>query len=125
MNRIWIGAAVCLAVVVGVIVNVQVVSADQAIVIKNNGQCGMVGADEDGNLIFGGVGTQTSKLENADKVMLKCKGTGITNVSGRGQSFDGFECGMFSPSGQFFLTDDSHATVSANGVGTLTCTFTK
>src|SRR5688572_17200365 len=125
MNRIWFGAAVCLTAVAGVMTNVQVISADQAIVIKNNGQCGMVGSDEDGNMVFGGIGTQTTKLENEDKVMLKCKGTGVTNDSGRGQSFDGFDCGMFSPSGQFLLTDDSHAIVSAGGAGTLTCTFTK
>jgi len=125
MKRVWISAAVVVAVVVGVMANVQVVSADPAIVIKNDGQCGMPGSDEDGEIIFGGVGTQTTKLENGNKVMLKCKGTGITNESGRGQSFSGFNCGIFSPSGDFIIADDTHATVSASGVGTLTCSFRK
>ena len=50
--------------------------------------------------------------------MLKCMGTGITNLSGKAQQFDGFFCG--TPGG---LTTDSDTTISASGVGTLTCTF--
>jgi len=44
---------------------------------------------------------------------------------GRGQSFDSFGCGIITPSGDAVFTTDSHATVSASGVGTLTCTYVK
>lgn len=45
MKRVWIGAAVGLAVAVAVMVNTQrAVYADPAIVIKNDGLCGMPGA---------------------------------------------------------------------------------
>ncbi len=115
-----------LAVVVGVMLNGrQTVSADGAIVIKNDGLCGMVGADENGDLVLGGIGLQTTKVENGNKVMLKCKGTDITNDTGRAQSFSGFVCGVFDAEGTLFLTEDTHATVSASGVGTLTCTYIK
>jgi hypothetical protein len=98
---------------------------DPAIVIKNDGLCGMPGSDANGNLIFGGIGQVTTEVENGNKVMLKCKGGGITNLSGRGQNYAEFLCGIITPGGDFVLTDDSHATVSASGVGTLTCTYVK
>lgn len=101
-------------------VTVGTASADPAIVIKNDGSCGMPGSDANGNIIFGGIGQVTTIVENDNKVLLKCKGDNITNLSGSGQSFDGFLCG--TPGG---LTTDSHATVSASGVGTLTCTVSK
>ena len=107
------------------LVVVPSIYADPAIVIKNTGVCGMPGADGDGNIIFGGLGVQTTKVENDTKVMLKCKGEGITNSSGKGQSFQGFGCGVPIPSGGFGFTSDTHATVSASGVGTLTCTIQK
>jgi hypothetical protein len=126
MNRVWIGAAVTLAVVVGSILSVQqAVAADGAIVIKNNGDCGMVGAGADGDVIFGGIGVATTVVENGNRVMLKCVGEGVTNLSGSGQSFSGFECGVELPSGGFIGTTDTHATVSRSGVGTMTCTYTK
>lgn len=97
-----------------------------AIVIKNDGPCGLLGSDADGNPIAGGTGVVTTVVENGNKVMLKCKGDNIINLSGRGQSFNGFACGIIIPStGEFVITTDSHATVSASGVGTLTCTFAK
>jgi hypothetical protein len=93
------------------------------IVIKNDGPCGMLGADENGDPISGGTGVVTTVVENPNKVMLKCWGDNITNLSGSGQNFDGFLCGIIVPSsGEFVLTTDSHATVSASGIGTLTCT---
>jgi len=126
MKRVSIGAALGLAVVVGLMWQTQkAVYADPAIVIKNDGQCGIPGADENGDLTFGGIGLRTTEIENDNKVMLKCKGTGITNDSGRGQQFDGFTCGIFTPGGALVLTEDTHATVSAKGVGTMTCTYTK
>jgi hypothetical protein len=125
MNRVWIGAAVTLAVVVGSILSVQqAVSAEGAIVIKNNGNCGMVGADADGNFIFGGIGVATTVVENGNRVMLKCKGD-VINDSGRGRNFSGFGCNVELPSGGFIGTTDTHATVSRSGVGTMTCTYTK
>ncbi len=96
-----------------------------AIVIKNDGTCGMAGSDANGNLIFGGIGQITTEVENGNKVMLKCKGDNITNLSGQGQNFAGFACGVQAPSGGFSVTTDSHATVSASGVGTLDCTVAK
>jgi hypothetical protein len=98
-------------------VTVGTATADPAAVIKNDGSCGMPGSDANGNIIFGGIGQVTTDVTNDNKEMLKCAGTGITNLSGRGQNFDGFLCGTFSG-----LTTDSHATVSASGVGSLTCT---
>jgi hypothetical protein len=102
-----------------------VVLADGATVMKSNGPCSMPGADANGNLIFGGSGQATTQVENDNKVLLKCVGTGIANLSGRAQSFDGFECGIMIPNGEFVLTTNSHATVSADGSGTVTCTVTK
>ena len=93
-----------------------------AIVIKNDGLCGMPGSDANGNITFGGIGQVTTDVTNGNKVMLKCMGTGITNLSGSGQSFNGFGSGIIADS-TFYVTTDSHATVSASGVGTLTCTF--
>ena len=92
-----------------------------AIVIKNDGACGMPGADADGNIIFGGIGQVTTVVTNGNSVIFKCKGTGITNLSGRGQNFDGFACGVVDGNGNFYLTTDTHATASASGVGTMTC----
>jgi hypothetical protein len=117
------GIPVLAALALG-LVFAKAVSADPAIVIKNDGECGMPGSDADGNIIFGGIGQVTTIVTNDNKVMLKCLGTGIENDSGSGQPFASFLCGVVDASGNFFLTEDSHATVSASGVGTLTCTFT-
>jgi len=122
MKKIFAAVAVA-AAVVGF--GIPVASADPAIVIHSDGLCGMPGSDADGNIIFGGTGLVTLSMENDNKVMLKCKGKGITNLSGRGQNFEDFGCGLASPSGGFFFTTDSHTTISASGVGTLTCTFDK
>lgn len=100
-------------------------NADPAIVVKPAGPCGMPGADADGNLIVGGIGEASMVIENGNKVTLKCQGKGITNLSGRAQSFKGFPCGIILPDGSFVLTTDSHGTISASGVSTLTCTFKK
>ena len=125
-NMNWIrfakfGFPVIAALAVGLIV-AKTANAAPAIVIKNDGLCGMPGSDASGNVIFGGIGTITTLVQNGNKVMIKCTGTGIENDSGTGQSFDSFGCGIFDANGNFFVTTDSHATVSASGVGTLTCT---
>jgi hypothetical protein len=111
-----------IALAVGLIV-AKTVHAGPAIVIKNDGFCAMLGSDASGNQIFGGIGTLKTIVQNGNKVMIKCKGTGIENDSGSGQSFDSFGCFIVDANGNFFATTDSHATVSASGVGTLTCTF--
>ena len=115
------GIPVIAALALGLIY-AKTVSAAPAVVIKNDGVCGMLGSDASGNPIFGGLGTVTTLVTNGNKVMLKCKGTGIENDSGTGQSFNSFLCGVFDSNGNLILTTDSHATVSASGVGTLTCT---
>ena len=116
---------IALGVAVLCLVWTAVAFADSAIVIKNDGVCGMAGADADGNIIFGGNGQVATEVENGNKVMLKCKGEDVANLSGQGQNYDGFECGIVTPSGEFVVTTDSHATVSASGRSTLTCTFDK
>jgi hypothetical protein len=119
-NRVLAGGATVLvlfAVALALFhVTVGTANADPAAVIKNDGLCGMPGSDANGNIIFGGLGTVTTDVTNNNQELLKCKGTGITNLSGSGQNFDDFLCGTFTG-----LTTDSHATVSASGVGTLTC----
>ena len=83
---------------------VTTADAAPAIVIKNDGLCGLPGSDEAGNITFGGIGLRLL-LENDNKVMLICKGTDITNLSGRGQSFSEFGCGIITPGGDFVVND--------------------
>jgi hypothetical protein len=126
MSRVWMSAAIVLTLVVGVILNVQeVVSADQAVVSKGGGPCGIFAGSEEDGTAAGGAGEITMVLENADKVIMKCKGTGLFNPTGMAQSSDGFPCGIFDAAGQFHLANESHATVSASGNGSMTCTFYK
>lgn len=100
-------------------------NADPAIVVKPNGDCTLFGIDANGNL-DGGLAVITSdtmKVENGNKVMLICKAT-VPNLSGRGQHFKGFSCGITIPSsGAFVITTDSILTVSKSGQATLKCTF--
>ena len=125
MKSVWMATA-GLAVALGVMLQVQpVVAMDSAIVIKNDGACGMVGSDANGEPVFGGLGQVETVIENDNKVMLKCKGAEIANPTGESQSFRGFPCGVQLPSGGFTPADDSHATVSESGVGTLTCSYRK
>ena len=106
MKKLVVGAACAIAMAAVLLGGLQkAVQADGAIVIKNDGPCGMAGSDADGNLIFGGIGQVTTSVTNGNKQMIKCKGEDITNLSGRGQSFRDFACG--TPSG---VTQDSHAT---------------
>lgn len=129
MNRVWMGAAVALAVVAGVMASVQqTVQAGPAIVIKNDGLCGMPGADEDGNPSYIDGGIVTTVVENGNRVIVKCKGENVTNLSGQGQHYSGFACGIVLPSDEsetVIITDDTHATVSASGVGIMTCAYKK
>lgn len=93
-------------------------SAGPAFVAKDQGICGMVGADKDGSFMFGGLGTVTHVVVNKNWAIMKCKGKGITNRSGRTQHFSGFPCGVIGKSGWVY---DSHATVTKNGNATVTC----
>ena len=126
MNRLLISATVVLAVAVGMMLNMQVLSAQRAGVVKDIGSpCGIfVGSVEEGTSA-GGEGVITMLLENTDKVMMKCKGTGLENLTGVAQSAEGFLCGIVTPEGLVLETEDTRATVSASGVGTMTCTYHK
>lgn len=85
--------------------------------------CNMIGASADGSLIGGGVGTVNVVVENNNKLMLSCAGDGIANFSGQTHSYRGFLCGIRSvKDGQVRVTDDSRATITANGRATLSCT---
>jgi hypothetical protein len=85
--------------------------------------CALPGAEADGDIVLnGGLGTITSLVERDSKVTLQCKGTGIVNDSGSGQSYSGFPC-LVPTSGGTFQTSDSRATVSASGNARLTCTY--
>jgi len=101
------------------------VKADEtaAIVIhKDTGLCGMVGSNANGNPIGGGLGEINLVVDRDGKVTLTCKGTGITNLSGQGQHFTGFACGLFDPDGSFEVTTNTAASVSASGQASLSCT---
>jgi hypothetical protein len=98
-------------------------AADSAVVVRDQGMCGMPGADADGNITFGGIGEVTHIVENQNRVIMTCKGDGLVNDSGRGQHFSGYTCGTLRPDGSFVFTDDSHATVSKSGKGSVTCRF--
>ena len=93
-------------------------SADPAVLTRAGGQCGMVGADADGNFIFGGYGTVTHMVVNDNYAIMRCQASGITNDSGRTQHFSGFSCGVLGVDG---YATDSHATITKNGNASLTC----
>ena len=98
-----------------------------ATVLHDVGLCFMLGSDADGNPVTDQVnfGTRTLVLENAKKIMNKCKGSGIKNDSGTGQSYSGFLCAVLTPANTLLGATDSHATVSASGEATLNCTRAK
>ena len=85
--------------------------------------CALPGAEADGDMILnGGLGAVTSLVERESKVTMQCRGNGITNDSGKGQSFSGFPCDVGTTIG-VFQTFDSRATVSPNGNARLSCTY--
>ena len=88
--------------------------------------CPMPGADENGNLIFGGIGEVVVLVQNDNHVILKCMGKNITNLSGSGQHVDGFACGIDVDGDGLadFVTTDSHVTISKSGVASMTCKYT-
>ena len=97
--------------------------ADPAVVIKNDGECGMVGSDPSGAQIFGGIGRVETNVTNGNKVMIVCKADNITNLSGRGQHYNDFGCGVIDANNSYYYTTDSIATVAPNGKATLKCTY--
>jgi hypothetical protein len=100
--------------------------ADLDAIVVKTGLCNMVGADENGNLISGGTAPLSTKIENGNKVIVTCNGDNITNLSGHAVVFTDFTCRISQPStGEFVFTNQSRATVSASGYGSITCIFTK
>src|SRR5207342_1306297 len=67
-------------------------SPNGAWVQTQTGVCNMVGSDANGGLIGGGAGSISTKVQNNNKLMITCKGTGIINLSGQDQIFRGFNC---------------------------------
>src|SRR5262249_37749564 len=100
--------AMCLLFVAAVVV--PTIYADPAIVVKNFGACSLAGSDANGDRIFGGLGVATL-VQNSSNVMIKCKGDGITNLSGSGQSYNGFGCYFFDTKFNLLFTTDTHAAV--------------
>ena len=92
--------------------------------VTHTGPCTMLGSDANGNPIIGGAGLISTKVENNNKLMITCKGTGITNLSGRTQIFRNFNCTVIGlkDGGLPHPTTDSHTTVTKDGNATLTCT---
>ena len=83
----------------------------------------MVGSDATGGLIGGGAGTIATKVQNNNKLMITCKGTGITNLSGRTQIFRDFNCNVIGlKDGVPHPTTNSFAIITSDGVSSLTCT---
>ena len=123
MKRVGISAAVGLAIVVCVLFSQQqVVTADPLVAMKSDGECGMPGADADGNMNFGGVGEMTT-VESRRGVTMTCSGTGITNDSGQLQVFEGFSCAISLSDGSIVFTQNSLASVTARGVATMSCMY--
>ena len=90
--------------------------------------CTMAGSDANGNQIDGGTGVVALKVENANNAVLKCfaaAGT-LINLSGRTQTYRGFQCFIRSPvNGTILETFDTNATVTVDGGGQATCRYTK
>ena len=95
-------------------------SADSASVQRELGGCAMPGADADGNFAFGGIGEATSLVLKSGRVTMTCKGSDLTNDSGRAQHYSGFTCYSITDSGTFAEGVGS-ATISQSGNGTLKC----
>jgi hypothetical protein len=98
-----------------------------AVIVKGT-LCSMAGSDANGIQIDGGIGVVTLKVENGNNVILKCNaapGT-LTNLSGRTQTYRGFQCFIRSPvDATRFETYDTNATVTAKGGGEVTCRYSK
>jgi hypothetical protein len=102
-------------------------AGEPAVIVKGT-PCTMAGADAQGNQIDGGTGVVALKVENRSNVVLKhiaSAGT-LINLSGRTQTYKGFQCFIRSPvSGARLETYDSNATVTVDGGGQATCKYTK
>jgi len=116
MKTVGMVVVLALVVLVPLSITTPVSKADGAVVIHDDGVCGMPGANANGDITFGGVGQVTHVVTNKNRQVFTCKGSDLTNLSGSGQHFEGFTCGTFAG-----LTTDTHATVSASGQGSMTC----
>ena len=127
LRRVTSVALAAIAAVALVHFSAPTANADPAIVVKPNGDCFISGVDANGNAdsLLGALTSDTLIVENGNKVMLICKGT-VTNLSGKGQHYKGFSCGIVIPSsGVAVFTTDSIRSVSKTGRATLKCTFKK
>jgi hypothetical protein len=98
-----------------------------AVTVKGTA-CSMLGADANGNPIDGGIGVVANKVENGNNVVLKCNAAPgvLINLSGRTQTYRGFQCFIRSPvDGTRLETFDTGATVTVNGGGQATCKYSK
>ena len=86
----------------------------------------MIGSDASGAPIYGGPGTLVTKIENNNKLVFSCKGSGIVNLSGRTQSLRDFPCwiGGLKDGGAPHLATNSHATITRDGEATMSCSAT-
>ena len=134
MRRLILGLLLAGATAVGGGVMVPLVlagsaSADSpnaAAVIHDDGTCGMPGSDANGNMSRGGFGRIAVRVTNNNRATITCTalpGT-LMNLSGTAQHYSDFLCFLQSArTGQLLVGNDSHATVAANGAGSVHCTF--
>lgn len=102
-------------------------AGEPAVTVKGT-LCSMAGSDADGNQIDGGIGVVALKVENGSNAVLNCiAGPGtLINLSGRTQTYRGFQCFIRSPVSFTRLeTYDTSATVTADGAGQATCRYAK
>jgi hypothetical protein len=114
---ISLSLGVALAATVFVVIPV---SAEPAIVVSG-GDCGLPAVNPAGEIVAGTVGTVSNSLRNDNGAKVTCKGESF-NDSGRTQHFSGFGCfvSLHDEAG-FVMTFDSHATITRNGMATMTC----
>jgi hypothetical protein len=121
-----LAVTVATAVVLGIAASAGATGAPAVIVTGT--ACTLAGSDANGNQIDGGVGVVTMKVENGNNAVLKCNapaGT-LVNLSGRTQTYKGFQCFIRSPVTFTRLeTFDTNATVTADGGGEVTCRYSK
>jgi hypothetical protein len=94
-------------------------NADAAVII-NDFACGI--PDGDGNFVITDASHSVQTQSHNGNTVLKCSAKGVPNSTGKAVQWDydslGIPCGTLSG-----ITNDWHATVSASGNATLTCTL--
>jgi hypothetical protein len=92
--------------------------AEPAAVISGKG-CGVPHPDL--GIVFTTDVLNVTTQSNNGNAVLKCKVKTEPPLSGKAWVDSGFLCGIAAEFGGFRLTNESHATVSAKGITTLTC----